>query len=190
VTFKDGATTLGSGTLANVGGTATATFTTSSLTAGSRTITATYAGDTSFLTSTSVPLTQKVSYVFSGFQTPLTTAGTLQSPTTSGTWSFSRVVPIKWQLTNGNGANITDLSSANPLSATFAGATCPGTPTATTVLLYSPTAGAAGGSTFRSGSSGFIFNWDATKNATKGCWWIRLQLSDGSPEKVTTVQLQ
>ena len=190
VTFKDGATTLGSGTLANVGGTATATFTTSSLSAGSHPITATYGGDASFLTSTSAPLTQAVSYVFSGFQTPLTTAGTLQSPTLSGTWSFSRVVPIKWQLTNGNGANITDLNSANPLSATFAGATCPGAPTATTVLLYSPTAGAAGGSTFRSGSSGFIFNWDATKNATKGCWWIRLKLADGSPEKVTTVQLQ
>jgi hypothetical protein len=190
VTFKDGATTLGSGTLANVGGTATATFTTSSLTAGSRTITATYAGDTSFLSSPSAPLTQVVSYVFSGFQTPLAAAGTLQSPTSSGSQSFSRVLPIKWQLTNGNGANITNLSTASPLSATFAGATCPGTPNGTTVLLYSPTAGAAGGSTFRSGSSGFIFNWDATKNATKGCWWIRLKLADGSPEKVTTVQLQ
>ena len=190
VTFKDGATTLGSGTLANVGGTATATLTTSSLSAGSHTITATYGGNTSFLTSTSAPLTQKVSYVFAGFQTPLTTAGTFQSPTASGTWSFSRVIPIKWQLTNGNGTAITDLKSASPLSATFAGATCPGAPIGTPVLLYSPTAGAAGGSTFRSGSSGFNFNWDATKNATKGCWWISLQLSDGSPEKVTAVLLQ
>jgi hypothetical protein len=190
VTFKDGATTLGTVALANVGGTATATFTTSSLSAGSHPITATYGGEANFLPSTSAPLTQVVSYVFSGFQTPLTTAGTFQSPTFSGSWSFSRVLPIKWQLTNGNGANITDLSSANPLSATFAGATCPGTPNGTTVLLYSPTAGAAGGSTFRSGSSGFIFNWDATKNATRGCWWIRLKLSDGSPEKVTTALLQ
>jgi len=190
VTFKDGATTLGTGALANVGGTATGTFTTSSLSAGSHPITATYGGNTTFLTSTSAPLTQTVSYVFSGFQTPLTTAGTLQSPTNSGTQSFSRVLPIKWQLTDGNGATITDLKSANPLSVTYAGATCPGTPTSTTVLLYSPTQGAAGGSTFRSGSSGFIFNWDATKNATTGCWWIRLKLADGSPEKVTAVQLQ
>ncbi len=190
VTFKDGATTLGAGALANVGGTATATFTTSSLSAGSHPITGVYGGDTTFLASTSAPLTQTVSYVFSGFQTPLATAGTLQSPTNSGTQSFSRVIPIKWQLTDGNGAVITDLKSASPLSVTFAGATCPGAPTSTTVLLYSPTQGAAGGSTFRSGSSGFNFNWDATKNATIGCWWIRLKLADGSPEKVTTVQLQ
>jgi hypothetical protein len=188
VTFKDGTTTLGTGTLANTGGTATATFTTSSLSAGSHPITATYGGDTSFLTSTSAALTQTVGYVFTGFQTPLTAAGTLQSPTNSGSWSFSRVLPLKWQLTNGNGGNITDLTSTTSLTASFAGATCPGALTATTAILYTPTQGAAGGSTFRSGSSGFNFNWDATKNATTGCWWIRLKLADGS-EKVTTVQL-
>jgi hypothetical protein len=57
VTFLDGATTLGTGTL---NGSGQATFTTSGLAFGGRSITAAYAGDTSFTTSTSSPLTQTV----------------------------------------------------------------------------------------------------------------------------------
>jgi hypothetical protein len=56
VTFKDGTTTLATKTLS--GG--KATFTTSSLTVGTHSITAAYAGDTSFLASTSQALSQKV----------------------------------------------------------------------------------------------------------------------------------
>ncbi|HLZ70038.1 MAG TPA: Ig-like domain-containing protein [Dehalococcoidia bacterium] len=48
VSFSEGAVLLGSGTVAN----GTATFTTSALSAGTHTITATYSGDTNFLTST------------------------------------------------------------------------------------------------------------------------------------------
>lgn len=55
VTFKDGSTTLGTGTLFDVGGVATATFTTGAaqLNAGTHTITATYSGDANFVVSTS-----------------------------------------------------------------------------------------------------------------------------------------
>jgi glucose/arabinose dehydrogenase len=56
VTFKDGATTLGSGTLSS----ATAAFSTSLLTIGSHQITAVYGGDATFAGSTSAPLTQTV----------------------------------------------------------------------------------------------------------------------------------
>ena len=56
VTFKDGTTTLGSGTLS--GG--VASFTTSKLSVGTYSITATYNGDTHFKTSTSPVLTQTV----------------------------------------------------------------------------------------------------------------------------------
>ena len=56
VTFKDGATTLGTGTLS--GG--TATFSTSALTVGSHLITAEYSGDTNFAASISSALSQKV----------------------------------------------------------------------------------------------------------------------------------
>ncbi|HEY3325199.1 MAG TPA: MBG domain-containing protein, partial [Planctomycetota bacterium] len=57
VTFKDGATTLGSG---NVDGTGHATFALSSLSLGSHSVTAVYGGDANFLTSTSPILTQTV----------------------------------------------------------------------------------------------------------------------------------
>jgi hypothetical protein len=62
VTFKDGTTTLGTGTLkANSNGTgSTATFSISTLTAGTHPITAVYAGDANFKTSTSGTLTQTV----------------------------------------------------------------------------------------------------------------------------------
>ncbi len=57
VTFKDGATTLGTGTL---NGSGQATFATSSLSAGSHSITAEYGGDANHAASTSAPLTQTV----------------------------------------------------------------------------------------------------------------------------------
>jgi len=56
-TFKDGATTLSTGTL---NGTGQATFATSALAAGRHTITAVYSGDESFGGSTSDPFTQTV----------------------------------------------------------------------------------------------------------------------------------
>ena len=48
VTFKDGSTTLGTGTLNTVGGVTTASFTTASLAAGTHAITASYGGDRNF----------------------------------------------------------------------------------------------------------------------------------------------
>ncbi len=60
VTFKDGSTTLGTGTLTTVSGAKTATFTTSALTVGSHPVTAAYGGATDFAGSTSIALTQAV----------------------------------------------------------------------------------------------------------------------------------
>ncbi|MFN8091433.1 MAG: Ig-like domain repeat protein [Vicinamibacteria bacterium] len=207
VTFKDGTTTLGTSQLSS----GVATLATTSLAAGSRSITAAYNADanpSNYTTSTSAAatVTVKPPYTFTGFDTPLTTAGTLAAPTSSGSWSYSRVLPVKWKLTDSSNKNVTALSSTKVLAAWWAGATCPATanppampdpvPTDPTklpaglVILYSPTSGAAGGSTFRSGGTGFIFNWDATKSPYgAGCYWIRLQLDDLSPEKVTKVLL-
>jgi hypothetical protein len=56
VTFKDGATTLGQGTLAN----GTATFTATALAVGTHTVTASYGGDSNFAPGTSAPLAQTV----------------------------------------------------------------------------------------------------------------------------------
>src|SRR5262249_19074267 len=59
VTFSDGATSMGQGTLSTAGGVSTASFTTSSLTVGSHTLTSSYGGDGNF-TSSSGTLSQTV----------------------------------------------------------------------------------------------------------------------------------
>lgn len=60
VTFKDGSTVLGTGTLATVNGVTTATFSTSALGVGTHAITAVYAGDARDVSSTSGSLPQMV----------------------------------------------------------------------------------------------------------------------------------
>jgi hypothetical protein len=60
VTFFDGSTSLGQAPLSTTGGVATATYSSSSLTAGNHTVTASYAGDSNFLASSGT-LTQTVS---------------------------------------------------------------------------------------------------------------------------------
>ena len=60
VNFLDGSIPLGTGTLATVNGTTTATFSTSILAVGSHSITAAYGGDTNYNSSTSSPTTQIV----------------------------------------------------------------------------------------------------------------------------------
>jgi hypothetical protein len=76
VTFRDGAATLGTGTL-NASG--QATFSTSSLAAGTHAITAEYAGDTNFLGSSSSSLSQSVTQT-----TTTTTLTSAPNPSTAG----------------------------------------------------------------------------------------------------------
>ncbi len=75
VTFKDGATTIGTGTL---NGSGVATFATVSLTPGAHSITAVYGGATLDITSTSAVLTQTV------IQTTTTTLTSSANPATFG----------------------------------------------------------------------------------------------------------
>ncbi|PWU21096.1 MAG: hypothetical protein C5B50_02475, partial [Verrucomicrobia bacterium] len=75
VTFKDGATTLGTGNLSS----GQATFGTSSLSVAGHSITAVYGGDTSFNTSTSATLTQTINKA-----NTLTAVGSSANPSVSG----------------------------------------------------------------------------------------------------------
>lgn len=193
VTFRDGTAVLGSAALA--GG--SATVATASLAAGTHALTATYAGDAAFAGSTSPAVSQvvanAVSYAFTGFLTPLRTAGTQTSPTSSGTQRFGSAVPVKWQLKSG-GAFVTQLTSTRLLYAASTPA-CAGAPPAgaPVVVLYQPTNGATGGSTFRydTVNQQFVFNWDTSSGVARaGCWAITLFLDDGSPAKVTIVNLK
>jgi hypothetical protein len=163
---------------------------------GVRTWTATYSGDAVFAGSSgtaSHEVKAAARYTFTGFLNPLTTAGLFPSASVSGSWNFSRVLPIKWRLADSDGKAVTSADAVSSLLALYSGPTCPGTPPALpnpgAVVLYDPVAGAAGGSDFRPGST-YNFNWDATRNAHPGCWWLVLQLADGSTPRATTIELK
>jgi hypothetical protein len=157
----------------------TATFTATTIHAGS--------------TSPTVTLTVFSFYNFTGFLSPLTIAGTLTSPTLSGTANNGSAVPLKWQLRDSSGSFLTALSTTQLIQAVaYTGGGCSGQATGQTLLLYSPTNGATGGSTFRYDTTNnqFIFNWDTSSAFGPGCYEVLLTLADGSPVKATTVKLQ
>ena len=58
-------------------------------------------------------------------------------------------------------------------------------------MIYAPTTGATGGSTFRVSTSGYIFNWDTTyvQSAGAGCFTIVQNLADGTTKR-TSVNLK
>ncbi|HKF44352.1 MAG TPA: Ig-like domain repeat protein [Thermoanaerobaculia bacterium] len=165
-------------------------------TAGTVTLTATYSGDVNFSGSSGTRSHTVIApYNFIGFISPLTTAGTLAAPSNSGSGNFSKGLPIKWQLKDSSGNFLTNLTTTQTLSATYyAGGVCTsGQATGTTFLLYQPTQGATGGSTFRydPNTNQFLFNWSTTKVTTgPGCYEIILQLNDGSTPKATRINLQ
>jgi Bacterial Ig-like domain (group 3) len=159
---------------------------------GSDTVTATYAGDTNFNTSAGTLSQALVLYKFNGFFTPLGPAGTY-----SGAFNFGKVVPVKWQLTDNNGNIISSLSSLTRMTAYFnepapASGTCPISTIGSAIVLYLPTSGAAGNSTFRFSSNQFVFNWDTSSADPygRGCFTLAVQLNDGSVPKVTSILLQ
>jgi len=133
---------------------------------------------------------------FVGFLSPLSTASQVPlSPTFSGPRKLGNALPIKWELVDGNGNPIGDLSTLKLMQACpTTGSTVPPASSAIPpcVLIYSPTTGGEGSTTFRFSSPSFIVNWDTgslsglTPNTD---WTIELQLSDGRIEW-TTVQFQ
>jgi len=191
VTFKDGAATLGTSALS----TGSAAFTTAALAPGAHSITAVYGGSANFTGSTSSVLVQTVigQYTFTGFLSPMATAGTLAAPTFSGNVNYGSATPIKWKLQDSSGNPILDLSTLQSLQAVaYTGGVCSGQATGQATLLYSPTTGAKGGSTFRvdSGTGQYIFNWDTGVVPGPGCYELELQLNDGSAIRATIEKLQ
>ncbi len=125
VTFLDGSTVLGTGTL---DATATTTFSTSALFVGTHSITASYAGDPSFSASTSTPLIETVQSASTQiaistsanpaiYATPLTLTATI---TTSGSLATGSVTftdggtAIGTTLLNGSGVATLTLSTLTP----------------------------------------------------------------------------
>ncbi|MGO9914629.1 MAG: beta strand repeat-containing protein, partial [Isosphaeraceae bacterium] len=103
-TFKDGSTTLGSGTLSTSNGVTTATFTTASLSDGAgQEITAVYSGDPNFTTSTSPPLSQTVNP-----STPVLTSITVTPASPSAAKGLTEQFTATGTYTDGSTANLTN----------------------------------------------------------------------------------
>src|SRR5579864_3088865 len=159
-------------------------------TAGADIITANYAGDGIYNGSSASTNQQHAMYKFTGFFTPLGPAGTY-----SGAFNLGKAVPVKWTLTDFNGTLISSLSTLTKMTAFFNSApvngTCTIVPAGSSLVLYSPTSGATGNSTFRFSTNQFVFNWDTSSADPfgKGCFTLLLQMNDGSSE-LTSLQLQ
>jgi len=126
VTFYDGTTSIGSGTLSTVGSSQVATFTTSTLAVGANSITAVYGGDANNAGSTSAALIETIDAPTFTLSAPTTPATILAGESTTTTFT---VTPT--------GTGVTTFAS----NVTFA---CNGLPDTTVACAFNPTQIAAG----------------------------------------------
>ena len=102
-------------------------------------------------------------------------------------------MPLKWQLRDSSGTFLTSLATTAKIEAVPNPSCTAPAPISGRISLYSPATGATGGSSFRydTTSNQFRFNWDTSYvGIPAGCYDVILTLSDSSPPKATSVQLQ
>jgi hypothetical protein len=163
VTVSDGTGNTCSATVA------TGSCTLPSLTAGPKTLTASYQGDTNFAASSGTK-THNIVYTFIGYLQPV------DNPPVINTGNPGRTYPIKWQLKDANGNYVSDLGSFTSLQYTVV--TCGGFD----LGLSSPLdTGATVGTVLRYDATAnqFIYNWQ-TPNTSNACYVLTLTLKDGT----------
>ncbi|HLH30720.1 MAG TPA: Ig-like domain-containing protein, partial [Terriglobia bacterium] len=150
VTFRDGTTSIGSGTL-NASG--QAVFTTSTLTAGTHPITAVYAGNAVFATSTSTAVTQLVNATGTSTATVVTSS---VQPSTTG-----QAVTLRAAVTASSGSpsgTVTFMDGASPLgTGTLSGGAALLTTSALAAGFHIITAVYSGGGTFAGSASPILY---------------------------------
>jgi hypothetical protein len=124
-----------------------------------------------------------VHIILVGFQAPLGTAGPASSPSDSGGFAASGVIPVQWQFEDGTGTVITNdqTSTINTISA-FANPACSGPPpnNATLISLFEHTK-AQGNNTLTFNTDGtYVFSWDTSALQSGGCFNLVLSTTDGS----------
>jgi hypothetical protein len=169
VTFTDGATTLGTGTVSTSGGVSTATYTTSGLGIGAHQITASYGGSGTLNGSISATLAQNVAYAVKLlYKAPLSgKAGT----------NFSIKLALEAYV-NGTLKNVS--SSSTPVTAL-----CVAQSTATTCAspVISLNAPFTYSSALDNGAGGYQFNVKTPKTLAKGTY-ILLFRAAGEPQAI------
>ena len=168
VTFKDGATTLGTGTL---NGSGVATFATSALTVAAHTIYAVYAGDVNFVTSTGSMIQNVQPYNFIGFLPPIDNLPIVNSS------KGGQTIPVKWQLKDVNGNLISDLGTLAANGLVSGQIACD---SSSLVLPVEETLSSPGSTVFRFDGMEFIFNWQTAKGWSGSCRLLQVTLSDGT----------
>ncbi len=172
VNFFDGATNIGSGTLAGN----TATFATSTLTTGSHNITATYNGNANYAASTSSPaITQTVNA-----PPPATTTTTITSSLNPSTFGQGVMFSVIVTITNGTPADIVTSGTVT----FYDGATSLGTGQllGNTSIHYFTTALAIGSHNITA-----VYNGDATHNSSTSS--ILIQVVNAPPPATTTTTI-
>ncbi len=135
-----------------------------------------------------------LTYVFTGFLSPMVTAGTESAPSNAGVFSYGKAIPLKWSLTLG-GVVVSDLASLKTLVAVPGTYSSAGTGSCaanvgTTLQLMDSTGRPTGNSTYRFSNGQFIFNWDTSAAVKTSCYVIKLTLNDGSATKATIVRFR
>jgi Bacterial Ig-like domain (group 3)/YDG domain/Galactose oxidase, central domain/Kelch motif len=167
VTFKDGSTTLMAGVVLSGG---SASFSTSSLSAGNHSITAVYSGNGNFNASTSPAYTQSVQYVFVGFLQPIDNLPIVNSSTAGQT------IPVKWQLKDFAGNLIGDLSTLAPNGLQSQRIACDSQDSIDAIEELA----APGSTVFRFDGMQFIYNWQTSKSWAGTCRLMTVTLADGT----------
>ncbi len=174
VTFKDGSTTLGTGTLSTSG---VATFTTTTLAIGQHSITASYGGDYNFLGSGSSTVTQQIDTNLSSYPHVASGAYNLANATLSNAylwgWTLSGANLRNGTFTTANFTNAT-LSGANLSGGSFTGATFTGAVLTNAVLNQATLKTANFTNATFSGATG------GTTAALTGAIWNNTTCPDGT----------
>lgn len=149
------------------------------------------------VTSSFVLTVKPVVYQFIGFLSPLVAAGSDGAPSDSGTFTYGKAVPVKYQLKL-DGAFITSTTALKDLVAVpGTGTSCTPTTAVPTLDLLTDDGRPTGNSTYRydTNNNQFIFNWDTSAANKAYCYRLRLKLSDTadvtkSPWRVTVVRFR
>ena len=123
-----------------------------------------------------------VRYNFTGFLSPLGTAGTLAEPSDSGGFAVGSKVPVRWQLSDFGGNSISQILANSSLQALLTpncvGAAPDGA--ASIALIKDGVAlRTEDAFAYEDSSSRFAFTWDTSTLASGGCYNLVLTLADG-----------